>query len=184
MTKLSSKNHYKKAKLTPQHHDSFELGALVVDDPYAKGEKVKALANIRHDVLIHWKSRKQIDEAQFIAGLKLQNIWYQSGIGMPSSIRYDRDRVDVSASAEPLADRVVAACDELRKVAAFLGQTDYRLATRILCEGRRIEDEAREIGGREPQLYVARRVRDALGYLAEHWGATGKSKAPMRAMTI
>ena len=39
-------------------------------------------------------------------------------------------------------------------------------------------------GTREPQLYVGRRLRDALLVLADHWGARGRDRAPMRAERI
>lgn len=182
MKKAIQKKQSRPATPLPGRESLFELGAVTVADPDEKGAKIRVPANIRHDVMVHWKSRKQIDEAQFLAGQKLQNIWYQAGTGMPGSVRYNRQRVDVSGGSDPFPERVAAASAELRELAAFLGRADYRLLIHVLCVGHRIEDVAREFGGREPQLYIARRVRDALGYLADYWGAQGKRSVPMRAM--
>lgn len=181
--KNTRKKRYPAVLPTQGYDGRFELGVVIVDDPYETGSKLAAQANVRHDVLIHWRSRKQVDDAQFLAGQRLQNIWYRAGTGMMSSVRFGHDRVDASGGSDPFPERVAAARAELREIAIFLGQADYLLITRILCEGRRIEDEAKEFKGREPNLYVARRVRDALGYLADYWGTTGKAKTPMRAET-
>ncbi|MEN3931400.1 hypothetical protein WJT86_10065 [Microvirga sp. W0021] len=151
----------------------FNAVNMLVDDPYEQGVKHKARINTKHDVLLHWKARKRIDDAQFIAGQRLQNIWYQTGVGQISTIRYDHERVDTSATGGHFSEHAADAGLELRKIAAFLGQFDFKLLVRIICQGRKIEDEAQDIGGREPQLYVARRVRDALDYLADYWGTRG-----------
>lgn len=148
----------------------FEQGVLIVDDPYDKARKVTAQANIRHDLLIHWRARRAIDDAQYIAGQRLQGLWYRARIGAPSAIQYDKDKVDVSAPTDPIADRIIAAANELREIAGYLGKADYKLVTALVCDGQQISDFAARKVERE---YVARRVRDALGYLAAHWGAVG-----------
>lgn len=158
-----------------------QIYEVTVDDPYEAGTKAKARVNVRHDVLVHWRARKQIDDAQYAAGLKLQKIWYKARIGMPGSVQYGRDKVDVSGSGTSVAERFMEASKELAGINSHLGMTDYGLLCRVICEGSRLEHEAQPVGGREPERYIARRIKDALGYLAEYWGATGRSHASIRA---
>jgi hypothetical protein len=60
---------------------------------------------------------------------------------------------------------------------------DFPLMSRVVGQGRPIEEEGASgaWGTREPQLYVGRRLRDALLVLAEHWGARGLERVPVRA---
>jgi|GEM_PF-1259438 len=163
----------------PGYEDRFELGSRWIENPFPDQEnpKIEAQINIRHDLLIHWRARRSIDDAQYIAGHRLQAIWYRAGIGTPGAIRYDKDKVDISEGADPIADRVVAATNELREIAAYLGRADYRLVTALVCEGKQLLD----FGSNEVERkYISRRVRDALGYLADHWGATGKARSRIR----
>ncbi len=150
-----------------------ELGRLNVEDPDLPGARINAQANVRHDVLVHWRSRKQIDDVQFLAGQKMQALWYRSRVGQPATLRYDRDRVDGGIRADAFSEQVATATAELRQIAAFLGRADYRLMILAICEGRPIEELASTMEGREPQRYIARRVRDALTYLADFWGTVG-----------
>lgn len=174
---MSKKKRKLVAKPTAGHEGRFEHGILIVDDPYDKGKKMEAQANIKHDLLIHWRSRRTITAAQYEAGQRLQHIWYRAGIGTPGAIQYDKDKVDQSEAADPIADRVVAAANELREIAAYLGRADYKLITALICEGKQLS----EYGSNEVERkYISRRVRDALGYLADHWGATGPKRGKMR----
>jgi hypothetical protein len=60
---------------------------------------------------------------------------------------------------------------------------DFPLMSRVVGQGRPSEEEGASgaWGTREPQLYVGRRLRDALLVLAEHWGARGLERVPVRA---
>lgn len=175
---MSKKKRKLVARPTAGHEGRFKHGILIVDDPYDKNLKIEAQANIKHDLLIHWLSRRSISDAQYQAGQRIQSIWYHAGIGTPGAIRYDTDKVDQSECADPIADRVVDATNELREIAAYLGQADYKLVTALICEGKQLS----EYGNNEVECkYISRRIRDALGYLADYWGTTGPKQGRIRA---
>jgi hypothetical protein len=176
----------KPATLQAGHEGRFETGEAIMDDPYEPGRKVTVNINLRHDVLTHWQSRKLIDAAQFLAGRRFQRIWHRAQFGGVAGVRFDQPRVDGGTRADPLTDRMLDARRELAELAGVLGLIDYPLMGRIVGEGRSLEAEGASgaWGSREPQLYVARRVRDALAVLAAHWGATGHDRLPIRAERI
>jgi len=155
------------AKPGPGYEGRVEIGTLIVLDPY-DGSVLHAQGNVRHDILIRWKSRKQIDDAQFAAGIKLQGIWYRAQAGTIGTCLPDNDRVDVSGVRDPIPSRVVAAQQQLADVAALLGARDYELVRRVVCEGIRFQD-LDNLNQRQ-QEYSAQRVRDALYDLAREWG--------------
>lgn len=163
----------------PGYEGRFELAKTRVDNPYddPKNPKVEVAINKRHDLLIHWYARKTIDDAQYQAGFRLQAIWHNAGIGTPGAIQYDRDTVDVSGQTDPIPDRIIAATDELRAIAAHLGKADYRWLVSLICEGKEISDFSNQ---EKERKYISKRARDALGYLADYWGATGKASQPIR----
>lgn len=152
----------------------FEIGSATVDDPYEKGLKLNVAINVRHDVLIHWHSRKMIDAAQFEAGRRFQRIWERAEIGAPGAIRYDKPHVDGGFPIDPLTDQVIEARREMIELRSYLGEYDYGLACRIIGQGQSF-DKSR---------YIGQRVRDALTALAGFWGTTGPARARIRAERI
>jgi hypothetical protein len=151
---------------------------VTVSDPFEPGRKIAATINIRHDVITHWWARGKIDTAQMTAGRRFQQLWQDAEIGGPALIDPSKTRVDGGFPVDPLTDAVVLARRELNALAGTLGKIDFPLLTRIVGQGLGIETEAARWGGRHPERYVARRVRDALTTLAMHWGATGPDKGP------
>lgn len=181
-----AKKRKQKAPTRPQpgYDGKFQIGGTTVDDPYEPGRPLKVAVNVRHDPLIHWHSRNQIDDAEYHAGRKFQRIHARAEIGGPASLDYSKPLVDGSYPQDPLTDRVVAANRELLDLRDVLGHTDFLLVIRVVCLGRAIDDEALGWGGREPARYIARRVRDALGILALHWGTTARASGPMRSERV
>jgi hypothetical protein len=167
----------------PGAEGRLELGEAVMDDPLAPGRKARVQINVRHDVLIHWHARGLIDAAQWAAGRRFQALWHHSEIGAGASIQWDRPRVDGGTRPDPLSQRAIEARDALSALARVLGMIDFPLMSRVVGQGRPIEEEGASgaWGTREPQLYVGRRLRDALLVLAEHWGARGLERVPVRA---
>lgn len=162
-----------KATPGPGYEGRVEIGTLAVIDPY-DGSILHAQGNIRHDILIRWKSRKQIDDAQFAAGIKLQGIWYRAQAGSVGTCLPENDRVDVSGIRDPIPSRVVAAQQQLSGVAALLGARDYELVRKVVCEGAKLYDIP--FATKRQQEYASQRVRDALTDLAEEWGLIAKGK--------
>jgi hypothetical protein len=150
--------------------------AVTVPDPFEPGRRIAATINIRHDVIMHWWARGRIDAAQMTAGRRFQQLWQDAEIGGPAVIDPSKTRVDGGFPVDPLTDAVMLARRELNALAGALGKIDFPLLTRVVGQGLGIEAEAARWGGRHPERYVARRVRDALATLALHWGATGPDK--------
>ena len=184
-TRAAGKAPRKPAGRKPQHgaEGRFEPGEAVVDDPLTPARKTHVQINLRHDVLTHWHARGLIDAAQFAAGRRFQSLWYRSEIGAGAAIRLDRPRVDGGMRPDPITERAIEARNQLSALAGVLGMIDYPLMTRVVGQGRPIEEEGASgaSGTREPQLYIGRRLRDALLVLADHWGARGRDRVPMRA---
>lgn len=176
-----NRKHRTIAKTEPGYEGRFEIGVMTLDDPCEPATKIKTRINIRHDVLLHWRSRKQIDDAQFLAGQRLQKIWHQAQFGHIGSSFPGNDKVDTSGVHDFMPMRMITAKKELSEAAAFLGVADYGLVIRVVCEGRSITDEAKSMGGGTPERNTAWLVRRALSNLAGHWGATGKKSLPIKA---
>jgi hypothetical protein len=150
---------------------------VTVPDPYEAGHKIAATINARHDVITHWWARGKIDAAQMAVGRRFQRLWQKAEIGGPAAIDLSKTRVDGGFPVDPLTDAVVSARRELNALAGALGKIDFPLLTRIVGQGLSVETEALRWGGRDPERYVARRVRDTLAALALHWSASGRRKA-------
>lgn len=150
-----------------------------VPDPYEPGATRENLR--RSELLVHWHTRRQIDDAQKAAGEWLQRLHARAQLRSPSCIDYSRPLVDGGRLQEPLTDAVMLARRELMLVATTLGMIDYPLTIRVICEGVAIEAEASRWPGERPERYVARRVRDALATLADSHGAKGKERGTIRA---
>ncbi len=179
--------------LVPGHEERYEPASVVthlasgrrmpitVPDPFDPGHKIAVTINARHDVITHWWARGKIDAAQMTAGRRFQRLWQKAEIGGPAAIDLSKTRVDGGFPVDPLTDAVVAGRRELDALAGALGKIDFPLLTRIVGQGLSLEAEAPRWGGRDPERYIARRVRDALATLASYWGATGPEKGRVRA---
>lgn len=172
----------KPQKPAPGYEGRFAVGTTDVPDPYEPHKSLKVAVNVRHDPLIHWKARSQIDEAEYHAGRKFQAIFAKAEIGGPAAIDYTKPLVDGGYPVDPLTDDVVQAGNTLLELRVVLGYTDYLLLVRVLCLGKPIQEEALAWGGKEPERYIARRVRDGLASLAGHWGTTARDRSTIRVL--
>jgi hypothetical protein len=180
------------AAMLPGHEGKFEPTTVATDfatggrrrvtvpDPYDPERRITITINARHDVITHWWTRGKIDAAQMAAGRRFQRLWQKAEIGGPAAIDLSKSKVDGGFPVDPLTDAVAAARRELSTLAGALGKIDFPLLTRIVGEGLSLEAEASRWGGRDPERYIARRVRDALATLALHWGTTGPERRRVR----
>ena len=51
------------------------VGVVTVDDPYARGERISTVANLRDDPLGALWARHQIDDAKYVAGRHWQRLY-------------------------------------------------------------------------------------------------------------
>jgi hypothetical protein len=170
------------APIVPGYDGSPGFAEVKVPDPYERGAVLSVRKRI--DILTHWSTRRQIDDAQRVAGEWLQGLHEKAQLRSPSCIDYGKPLVDGGRMQEPLTDHVLRARRELIIVAGVVGTTDYRLLLRVVCEGVSLDQIAEEWGGREPARYIARRVKDALTALAQWRGAQGKERSIIRAELI
>ena len=108
-----------------------------------------------------------------------------------AAVQCSSDLGDVEGNRKKLTGLVEQAAKEGAKIivlpeASVTGYLSQDLRTNWLLKGRPIEEEGASgaWGTREPQLYIGRRLRDALSILADHWGARGCERAPMRAERV
>lgn len=150
-----------------------QVSPAIVDDPYSdRGEKLQLLRSTRDDPLAGMLSRDQIDEAQFKAGRKWQQLHESSTIGAIQAIDPGKEAVDGGKMRDFLTDRQIRAFEELSKAAAELGGFGGSLIFRILAERKSISEAADFFGCRSQREvdYIGRRFRECLETLAVHWG--------------
>ena len=105
---------------------SGEVAPVEVDDPFEHGAKV--IATRRLDVLSRMFARRQIDEAEYQAGVKWQNLYDQAAIGQFRSIDHTVEVVDGRRMRDPLTGRQ-------RSAMRLLGLADVAVADRFGLEG-------------------------------------------------
>lgn len=116
------------------------------------------------DILEHWRAQGAISPDQFAAGRHFVRL-YDSAIGGRAAIDPERIRVDGGLGQGAAAERILLARTELAQLGAVVGQIDFTLLCRILGLGRDLKADTPDPGERK---YLARRVRDALGTIANH----------------
>lgn len=110
------------------------VAAVIVDDPYSVvGEKLTVLRSLRDDPLAGMLSRRQIDDAQFMAGRKWQEYAEMSEVGGVQAVDTTKEPVDGGgAFREPITDRQVEAFKSMADISALLGPVASRLVLEIL----------------------------------------------------
>lgn len=148
------------------------VSVTVVDDPYSRGEKIQVIRSVRNDALAGLHARTYIDDAQFAAGRKWENLFERAEIGSIRAIDPTREAVDGGQIPEPITDHQIAALRKLDEAHKWLGRDGYEIVFSVLGE-RRLLKEAAEYRGfvtaREID-YFSRRFRECLEALARLWG--------------
>lgn len=154
-----------------------DVAARAVDDPFStEGHKIAVSASLRDDPLARLHVRRQITDAQFNAGRRLQSLFEASQIGSVKAIDPGKEAVDGGRCPEPLTDRQAHAAAELAEVRYELGSRDYALVWSVLGDRQFIEQYARATGVKSQRTidFLSRSFRDALERCAKLWGARGK----------
>jgi hypothetical protein len=155
------------------------LVAAVVDDPY-DGTRLTVVRNAG-DPVEDLLSRRQIDEAQYRAALRVRMLHERAGAVGARAIDYSREHVDGGQIYVDVPLGQAEAAQGLRAVCVQLGMLDYQIVIAIAGEGRRVAEVASVIGGdsEAARKYVGRRFRDALNTLVSYWGfgTTAKARA-------
>lgn len=114
------------------------------------------------DLLEHWRSQGAISAAQFTAGRRFVSL-YDATIAGRATVDPERIKVDGGLGHGPAAERMVLARSELDEIKHVVGELDYSLLCRVLGIGTDLKADAPEEADRK---YLARRLRDALGIIA------------------
>lgn len=172
----------------------FELGTKTVDDPFQFDpndpgadplvrRRVNVAANVKHDVLEHMHSRRQIDDAEKAAGERFMRLVERSGIGGARAIDYGRAKVDGGKLADNLSVSVMAATEELADVRKHVGASAYSILQRILVAGGTIKQAARDLYRSDSPRwaeFLGKRLKEILGEVAEHWGLKAGDTSKLR----
>jgi hypothetical protein len=155
----------------------------LVPDPYSKsGGKIVVTASLRDDPLGQLYARKHIDEAQYLVGLKLRDLFELAEIGAIQAMDPGKEPVDGRGQyVETITDRHIWAHGQLAHIRRVLGHFGYDLCRSVIAAGATMEQVA-GYHGPVTQLtikYFGKRFRECLQTLAIELGATGKrARAP------
>jgi hypothetical protein len=154
-----------------------------VPDPYSTtGGKIVVTASLRDDALGALYARRQIDEAQYRAGMMLLGWFDLAEVGSVQAIDPGKEAVDGRGQyVEPITDRMIDAGRKLAHVRNVLGQVGYDLCRTIIGEGATIETVAARAGNasKHAKEFWGKRFRECLQTLAVALGAAGKrGRAP------
>jgi hypothetical protein len=147
-------------------------GVVEIDDPYERGGRISAVANLRDDPLGLMWARHQIDDAKFMAGRHWQKFYAAAEVGMLRSVDLSRERVDGGArGGEILTERRKRAMATLRRCRDVLGEEGDLLVRDVLGHGRCLTEVATGRGlGRRSLEYLGARLRECLESLAKTFG--------------
>jgi hypothetical protein len=185
----TSKRRRRKREISPDidRRTAAPFNAETVDrmvaDPYSTtGGKVAVTASLRDDPLGRLFAHRQIDEAQYRAGLKLLELFDLAEIGSVQAMDPGKEPVDGrGALVEPITDRQMRAARQLAHVRSTLGKVGYDLCRSVLAD-RMFMEQIAAAAGQVSQRSIdfwARRLRECLQTLAVAFGVTGKrERAP------
>lgn len=146
-----------------------QVAPVVVDDPFAPGEKIAVVRSIRDDILAEMLARKEIDQAQYDAGRKYEQYAEQAEIGNVQAIDPSKEAVDGGRGYEGITDAQIDAVRQLSEAARVLGQSADSLVHAVLVRRmrfNRIADTRVRINALRVRFFAH------LERLAEHWGST------------
>ncbi len=149
------------------------VSVAIVSDPYSTiGEKITVLRSVRDDPLASMHSRRQIDDAQLLAGRKWQRLYEKARIGPIQAMDPGKPYVDGGRMGDPLTVTQMAASDELNVANVVLGKGGEGLVRDILGNGLSITQAAtgREYYKNHEIKYVGHRFKTCLESLAILWG--------------
>lgn len=146
------------------------LVAEIADDPYERGAKITVVRQLRDDPLGRLHARNQIDDCQFYAGRRMQQIFERALIGV-GAIDPTKEPVDGGKFPEPVGEDQRRAMLELKVIWPKLGIMGGALIRDVLFDRMRIYAvaERRCMTSQRDLDYLARSLRENLDVLAVHF---------------
>ena len=148
------------------------VGVVEVDDPYARGERISAVASLRDDPLGALWARRQIDDAKYMAGRHWQKLYEAVEIGA-RGMDFTRERVDGGRNGVEIhTERRTQATAVLTRCAGVLGREGDALCRDVLGRGLCLVEVAasRGYGTRRGIEFLGMRLRECLETLAHEFG--------------
>lgn len=149
------------------------IAIVDVEDPYDRGVFIAALANMRGDHLRRLHAKRRIDDAQYQAGRRWQQLYEEAEVGAIKAMDTTKEPVDGGGFApELLTDRRKKAIALLTECCArdVLGKEGDALMRRFLAHNDGIETIAELYGQPEATNYIFQQVKNSLENLAKHFG--------------
>ena len=150
-----------------------QVAPMLVDDPMAlePGEKIVVMRSLRNDPLAGLHSRKQIDEAQFMAGRAFQKDFELCEEGA-KAIDTTKEAVDGGYIRDPITDARWQAGKRLKEVYAEIGKTGALLVHDVLIHGKTTGEVAASQGyfGERSERFVGMTFRHHLNCMAYVYG--------------
>ena len=167
----------KSKRLEPGFDGKRELVVDTVASPYQKGIEEPVIRNVRESSISTMYARKQIDQAQMMAGQWFQS-QYDAMRGSSMSVDPTYEPVDTSGHSDPIQDRVIMAGAQLAKARGILG-IGFPIVEMVCGEGLSISEAARRKFGNASQRQeelLGMLFRFALDALAAWLGYAGTEK--------
>lgn len=170
MARKATKLKQRPAGRAPGYEGTRALVAAVVDDPYDR-TKLAVIKNTGGDPIEDMVARGLLDEAQWVAALRVRLYHERAGAVGAQAIDYGREHVDGGQVWVDVPLGQDEAAKEMAKVRSVLGALDYKIVVAIAGEGRRINEVAGALayGTETDRRYVGKRFRDALDSLVVFW---------------
>jgi hypothetical protein len=141
--------------------------------PFARGERITALASLRDDPLGALWARHQIDDAKYVAGRHWQKIYEVAELATLRGADLSRERVDGGGNGvELLTHKRINAMGQLRRCRNVLGDFGDGLVRDVLGRGLCLIEVAsnRGLSTKRGQEYLGQRLRECLESLAKTFG--------------
>ncbi len=150
----------------------FELGVTEVVDPY-EGDTRKTIpvaVNIKHDIVMHMYSRRQIGEHQYRAGNRFLAIVQAAEAASGLAVDPTKEPVDGRGDASGIIDNRLRAGRELVRIEQAIGYRGMRIARFMICR-----EPYQEPKTQRERDYLHARFREILTDLAIHFQFMGKA---------
>lgn len=160
---------------------SAHVSAIEVEDPYDAGARIVTLRNLRDDPLGRLHDRKQIDEAQYLAGREFQADWERAEKG-PCAIDPGKEAVDGGTVPDPIDEGKTKALVRINGVLRQLGADGSAVVHDVLVHGMTMERiaERRGFAGKSWVEYFGKRFRECLDSMAVYYGLAMAKKVCTR----
>lgn len=151
-----------------------------VSDPY-DGTQLRVTINAFESPLQHMRTRRKIDECQFLAGERFREVYEQACIGAVKAIDYGKPHVDGGRLPEVLNEAVAVAARSLADIRRVVGGVCFGYLETVIGERVALKEMAanyRKLSGERAEGFVAGQVVAGLDRLVEYWGmrTTGNAR--------